>query len=296
MLSDDLIKNRIGRELEKMGYNDDKSATNELKHMRSKDGIHLFRVKQDKVSRVLKYFEAPHQRKEIINYDMLHSLNIPTIKVIASTDCSLLLEDIVDSSLYRLGRSEDLSDIHVAILIAKWYKKLHNQGTHYLKNSTKSMYRETDLLTKDNLKLIMYNSDTVDNPLWSLLIHRIKDIQQRIKSFEETLTYNDFYWTNLIVRKDRTAALMFDYNLLGAGYRYADIRNVCSALSQECQKAFIQEYGDFDHKEKLLDNLVAPLITLYFAYQRPILPSWASEELHNIRTGKLYNALKELLQ
>ena len=37
-----------------------------------------------------------------------------------------------------------------------------------------------------------------------------------------TLTYNDFYYTNLAVLKDGTSAIMFDYNLLGKGYAYAD--------------------------------------------------------------------------
>jgi len=48
----------------------------------------------------------------------------------------------------------------------------------------------------------------------------------KLREILDTLTYNDFYWSNFIVRKDRQAALMFDYNLLGRGYRYSDMRNV----------------------------------------------------------------------
>jgi hypothetical protein len=67
---------------------------------------------------------------------------------------------------------------------------------------------------------------------------------ERITSLDETLTYNDFYWTNLAVSSDRKEALMFDYNLLGVGFRYNDIRNVCSSLSEEAQKVFVDVYGE----------------------------------------------------
>ena len=42
----------------------------------------------------------------------------------------------------------------------------------------------------------------------------------RCSTWLRTLTYNDFYYTNMMVAKDKSSALMFDYNLLGKGYVY----------------------------------------------------------------------------
>jgi hypothetical protein len=81
-------------------------------------------------------------------------------------------------------------------------------------------------------------------------------------SLSRTLTYNDFYYTNLAVRKDGTAALMFDYNLLGKGYVYSDIRNVCSSLGDEAQAAFLAEYGEVDRCEITIDDVVSPIAAL----------------------------------
>lgn len=36
---------------------------------------------------------------------------------------------------------------------------------------------------------------------------------------------------------------MFDYNLLGVGFRYNDIRNVCSSLSKDVEETLT--YNDF---------------------------------------------------
>ena len=85
----------------------------------------------------------------------------------------------------------------------------------------------------------------------------------------------------MAVAKDGSAALMFDYNLLGKGYAYADIRNVLSSLSDEAQLAFLDEYGAFD----LLDDVVSPFVTLYFACKRDVFPSWAKPLLEEINTS-----------
>ena len=89
----------------------------------------------------------------------------------------------------------------------------------------------------------------------------------------------------MAVAKDGSAALMFDYNLLGKGYAYADIRNVLSSLSDEAQLAFLDEYGAFDPTQKILDDVVSPVVTLYFACKRDVFPSWAKPLLEEINTS-----------
>ena len=97
------------------------------------------------------------------------------------------------------------------------------------------------------------------------------------------LTYNDFYYTNLIIAKDKSSAFMFDYNLLGKGYVYSDIRNVCSSLGENAQKAFIETYGEFDKSEIIVDDVTSVLVTLYYACQRKTFPSWANYALNELK-------------
>ena len=88
---------------------------------------------------------------------------------------------------------------------------------------------------------------------------------------------------------------MFDYNLLGVGFRYSDIRNVCSSLSKEAGKVFVKEYGYFDEREKIIDEGMSTIINLIFAYSRPQFPSWGKESLDAIHNGKLEKDIKSIL-
>ena len=104
------------------------------------------------------------------------------------------------------------------------------------------MYDESDLITLDNIKLVAEKTGTIDHPLWQIILENDSLIHKRMDALPRTLTYNDFYWTNLIVSKDGKSALMYDYNLLGKGFAYSDIRNVISSLSSQAKEAFLEEY------------------------------------------------------
>ena len=88
----------------------------------------------------------------------------------------------------------------------------------------------------------------------------------------------------MVVAKDKSAALMFDYNLLGKGYAYTDVRNVLSSLSEEAGKAFLDEYGMLDPVEKALDDVVSVVVTLHLACQRDVFPWWAQALLDELNT------------
>ena len=88
----------------------------------------------------------------------------------------------------------------------------------------------------------------------------------------------------MVVAKDKSSALMFDYNLLGKVYAYTDVRNVLSSLSEEAGKAFLNEYGTFDPIEKALDDVVSVVVTLYLACQRDEFPWWAQALLDELDT------------
>lgn len=144
------ITRNIYKELENLGLNNKDSI--KLHEIRNKDGIYVYRVEYNKEFYVLKYISNDNYRREINNYYILNKLNIPTIKVIGSTDKALLLEDLENSNSYRLGLESDLSDIKVAKALAKWYKKLHNNGVEYVSKNNNKFYREINAITIENVK------------------------------------------------------------------------------------------------------------------------------------------------
>lgn len=252
--------------------------------LQDKDGVTVARIVSGEKSYVVKCFQKDEHKREMKNYRLLASLGIPTIQVIAFTDSALLLEDIDCSSTYRLGIEEDMSDLAVARRIAVWYKQLHSHGYGYVCQHGESMYDEADFFTLENIVSIKEKTGTQDAPAWLLLEQNYSAINDLLRKARRTITYNDFYYTNMVVAKDKSSALMFDYNLLGKGYAYTDVRNVLSSLSEEAGKVFLDEYGTFDPVEKALDDVVSVVVILHLACQRDVFPWWAQALLDELDT------------
>lgn len=275
ILSDLFVPN----ELNKMDI-----AWDGLNLLQDKDGITVARITSDGQSFVLKCFQNEGFRREISNYRRLSSLQIPTIKVIASTDSAILLEDLDRSPIFRPGIREDMSDPEVAGRIAAWYRLLHSRGYNYVAQHGADLYDEANYFTLENIAHIKEKTGTHSASAWSLLEGNFDAISAMLHDTRKTLTYNDFYYTNMAVARDKSAALMFDYNLLGKGYAYSDLRNVISSLSGDAKAAFLTEYGDFDAREAALDDVVSVVVTLYLACQREQFPIWAQDLLDEMDT------------
>lgn len=269
----------IHDELNKLGI-----AHNSFSILQDKDGVTVARIASYEKSYVVKCFQKDEHKRELENYLLLESLGVPTIRVIASTDSALLLEDIDCSPIYRLSIDEDMSDPEVARRIAVWYKLLHSKGYGYVCQHGESMYDEADFFTLENIACIKGKTGTQDAPAWVLLEQNYTAINDLLRKTRRTITYNDFYYTNMVVAKDKSSALMFDYNLLGKGYAYTDVRNVLSSLSEKAGKAFLDEYGMFDPVEKALDDVVSVVVTLHLACQRDVFPWWAQALLDELNT------------
>ncbi len=269
----------IHNELNKMGI-----VCQDVSVLQDKDGVIVARVVSAEKSYVVKCFQKDEYKREMENYRLLETLGVPTIQVIASTDSSILLEDIACSSVYRLGVREDMFDLEVARRIAVWYKQLHNQGYAHVCQRGESMYDETDFFTVENIACIKEKTGTQDAPAWRLLESHYAAISHLLSKVRRTLTYNDFYYTNMVVAQDKSSALMFDYNLLGKGYAYSDVRNVLSSLSEEAGKAFLDAYGEFDPAEKALDDVVSVAVTLSLACQYDKFSWWVKALLDELDT------------
>ena len=263
--------------------------------IQNKDGIVVARFQSDEKSYIIKYFQNEDFKREIRNYQLLNTLNIPTVKVFGFTHSAILMEDISRSDIFRLATKEDLDDVAIASKIAEWYKFLHTSSENLVKENTAELYDETDFITRENIEFIKEKTGTQNLPVWKLINDNFDIIVSKIRSLPRVLTYNDFYYTNLIVAKDKTSAFMFDYNLLGKGYVYSDIRNVCSSLGEKAKKAFLETYGEFDKSETIVDDVASVLITLYHACQRKTFPCWAESALVEIK-NKLLDDISSLIE
>lgn len=273
---------RIRMELDRMGipFHD----MGDICILQDKDGIVVARVQGDARSCVLKCFQNGAHRREISNYRVLQSLNIPTIAVVAETDSALLLEDLDDSPVYRLGTASDLADPVVARRLAGWYRQLHQRGYSYVARHGSGMYDEADFFTQEHIAEVKEKTGTQADAVWKLLGEHFDAIHEMLGRTRRTLTYNDFYYTNLAIARDRSAALMFDYNLLGKGYAYSDVRNVLSSLAPQSRDAFLAAYGAVDPLEMAVDDVVSPVVTLCMACRRTQFPDWAADLVDEICT------------
>lgn len=241
--------------------------------LQHKDGVLTMRLRTDEGSCVIKQFENPEYTREIDNYQLLSALDVPTLRVLAFDERSITLEDIAASDHWRLGTERDLSDPGTAAALAGWYRQLHDRG----RDAAGEGYDESDLITRENLEKLPEFTGTVGHPAWDALERHFVAIRRRIRSLDRTVTYNDFWWTNLAVSRDGREAMMFDYNLMGRGYAYADVRNVTLALSPDAARAFLDAYGPIDPMERAVDDVVSPIVALILASRLPTFPKWAED-------------------
>lgn len=281
----------IRRELDKYRIPSD----SEIKVISNKEGIIACAVYTKDESYFLKYFENVEYRREITYYKLLNNLGVKTIKVIDSCKTSILLENIKSSNKYRLATKEDMNHPEVVKSLALWYKDLHTKGyNHLLENSDVEFYSEINLLTSDNVSMVRLKSGYDNDDFWYKFEKSLTSVQEYIKK-NKTLTYNDFYYVNMVVSNDLKEAFMFDYNLLGEGLKYFDVRNVSYWLTDDNKNLFLQNYGTYNENEVLINDILSPIIGLVIAYRREIFPDWAESDRNDLLSGNLLKKLENFL-
>lgn len=277
----------------------------QLELIREKSGVYVYRCLYGGLPAVVKYFENESDRREILNYRILQRHGIPTIQTYAFGKASMVMEDVSASQDWRLGTAEDLHGVAVAASLARWYFKFHENGV-YAPELT-SLYFEYDRITKANLEILAKKLPEAE-ALFRFLLTQYGKLHHLIYQPDFTLTYNDFYWENFVVRKDETAAMMFDYNLLGKGYRFSDFRNVTSSLSGEAGAVFYEEYEglylakhgqsrkEAEKLEQDIDEVLSPLFSLMVALlDREHFPAWAQDDRLQALDGRLLAKAQRLI-
>lgn len=281
----------IRRELETMGF-----SPKGLTEIRSKDGVHVWRFVDGSRRLVIKVLERQADRRELANYALLQQLGLQTLPVLAATEKSLVLPDLQFDPGYRLGEEADLRDPLVAAALGHWYRQLHGLGRSWVRDHGREQYDEADLLTAENLELVRQRTGTEAAPFWSALCAKWAAFSACVQAAGKTMTYNDFYYTNLVVARDRSAAFPFDYNWMGKGCVLADLGNVTYYMDDRAKAAFYEAYGPVEDEDRDYDAVVSPLVTLVQACRAEALPPWAEAEIEKLRSGELLRALERFLE
>lgn len=268
-----------------------KNINSDYIELSNKDGVIILELMDLPNNPIFKYFYKEEYRREIQYYDMFRNNSIQTINVLKTWQDAILLDNLKTNANYRLATIEDLSNKEVVFALAKWFKNLHNLGKRIIKRDTSLVtFSEFNHLNKEVLHSLEVRSNYNNKEYWILLQNTIEEIMPYYLE-NATITYNDFYYGNVIVSRDLTSAFMFDYNFLGKGLAYSDIANVLTGLEPKMHDSFLKAYGEFIETEKEIDKIVSPIIALVIAFKRNEFPNWAKIYLDRLLSGELHNEL-----
>lgn len=265
-------------------------------------GDHVYRIRCNAKSSILKVFKDATEAAEIQSYELLQRLKVPTLAVRGQTQKALLLEDLATSPSWRLAKEDDLTRAEIGKATAKWYQALHSTGRGLLsgeKSVPSFVRREVDELDPYTIEEIGKKLGLAHNSVWKLAADNIERIKKAMRSLPETLNYNDFHWTNLALSRSEEEdlqAVVYDYHLLGIGLAYSDCRNVTGSLKDKARSSFWETYGPIDEREKLLDDPTAVLYALFAALRLPTFPHWGQGCLDKVENGGLEKSLRRALE
>lgn len=253
------------------------------------DGVLVVRghVGDDPV--VVKRYAEPRLAREIANHQLLELLGVPTLPVLGAGEDWLVLADLVDAG-YRHGTPDDLFDPRIARLLARWYDQLHAAGESVPDAALAGLWTELDVVDADGLAGVAARwPELALQVAWAQ--DRLPEWRRVLADLPRTLTYNDFWYTNLAVSWDGSSALMHNHGLLGAGLRVGDVRNVTVAMSDAAASAFRAEYERLaaargvrlDAGAVELDEALGHLAALILASQADATPAWAEASLEWLR-------------
>ena len=287
----------------------DPTSITQVKRIHRKHGSRLYRVECGGRSFVLKWFSDPAQDIEVRSYALLEKHGVPTLPVYGQTENALLLEDLAASPIlptsgqaWRLAEEADVACPETGVAVAEWYRALHAAGREMLAHPSGMpdfLGREVDALDPTTVMEIGRKLGLADDPVWKLAADCIERLKQAMRSLPETLNYNDFHWTNLVLSRGQdpsVRAVVYDYHLLGIGLAYSDCRNVVGSLGEQAGSAFWAAYGPVDEREALLDAPTSVLYALSVAVRRPHFPRWADGCLRKAKSGELEKSLRRALE
>ena len=222
-------------------------------------------------------------------HSLLHKLGVVVPEILIHRNNWIVMQDL-GKPPWRLATEKDLSDCDVAEALAHWYLQLHTLGKAYLRTQERltSLHSEMDYLRPEHLERITERFKLTRHRKWKAIQHIIPNLLRWVHEQPQTLTYNDFYFTNFALNsEDSLQAVVFDYDQLGHGIAASDVHNVCSSMSTQAQLAFKLTYGEVSDSQLDVVRPLSDIYSLVMMLDRPRLPSWAQATVQAIMNGSL---------
>ncbi len=263
--------------------------------LRQRDTHTVYRVRAGDQHRILKVFAsgaaagAPAPAREVRVYVLLRELGIPTLPVHALGDNFLLIEDLLDSPIWRLASEEDMGSPVVGVAVADWYRRLHRTGAAILHPGGSADFLTGWIETVNDASLAAAGQKlALDGlPIWQAIRCQVEPLKAAYRALPQTLNYQDFAAENLALSRAAgpLRAVVFDYDCFTTGTAYSDCRNVIGSLQGSAQEAFQAAYGPLDPAEALLDTALCTLEGLVMAASQEHFPFWAQPLLDSLCDG-----------
>ncbi|MCH4886300.1 hypothetical protein EZV73_01910 [Acidaminobacter sp. JC074] len=277
-------------------YLKDEFVLSEINEVQAKRGVYVYAVTKDNVKYFLKYFENKSDAHEIECYRVLSKIDIATIKYYGYTSNAILLKDMNVDSQYRIGCADDYINAEIIKSVAKWFKKLHNLSD---KINTKFSFLDEESVAFEKQKIMQCIEFYNHNEFFNLLLVNIIQLNDYLSGCDKIIIHDDFYYRNFFVDTDSSEVTMFDFNYMKKGLRSQELdlirRNLRSG-SENSEKLFVKEYGDYDELEYNLYTLWRHFDCLFAAKSLEQYPNWALESRQLLSVGKLTDMLKAVLK
>jgi hypothetical protein len=253
-------------------------------------------------SYILKWFNSPTSEIEIQVYALLQKYDVRTLPVHKQTRQALLLEDLQNSSSWRLANHLDMRQAETGRAVAKWYRSLHRAGRNALKDNNDQIEFLRFWVSEITVQSLA-NAGAVfslgDKRAWMIAIEDHETLKAKYLALPQTFNYNDFAAENLALSRGEDhpiQAVVFDYDCFSLGIPYSDWRNVVFSLRGAAKAAFAEVYGPISEKESLLDEPLDILYGIVIASRRVNTPNWVAPQLEAVATGRLERCIIKALE
>ena len=215
---------------------------------------------------------------------------------------ALLLEDLQNSSSWRLANDHDMGRAETGRAVAEWYRSFHRAGRKALEGNddrTGFLRPWVSEITPQSLESAGAVFSLGDKRAWRMAVENHEALKAKYLELPQTFNYNDFAAENLTLSRSEgppLQAVVFDYDCFSLGVPYSDWRNVAYSLQGAAQNAFAEAYGPVSEKERFLDEPLDLLFGIVIASRRESTPCWVAPNLAALESGRLESLILKVLK
>jgi len=275
---------KVRKELNNLNFSKD----GEIEIIKIKENSCLLRFENDECSYVVYYYEQGHVKEKIDKQFILEKYGIET-GIISYSDYIVVCKDYENHVGYRRAILSDVNNEKFVRSLAKWYKKLHS-----IKNE--NIVDFCDFFTLKNIKLLVTKLNLKENRFIKYVMDNFDNIKGKVSKVDKCMIVGRFSFEDIIVSKDNNLVFVSNLENLSNGFAFVDIDFVLEIIGKNHKDKFMEEYGNFNEDEIVINKVVGCVVNLYIASKSEIFPKWAKVYLNMINSEDLVNSAITLVE